>query len=84
MDFSLVAKKLQDMLKAEIKVQGLYKTGKLYNSIKVTVDKSGNFSVSAEDYYTYLDEKHNITNNVLSSKQFLDYYAEIIGKFIQS
>lgn len=81
-----IADKLENLIKAELKKQKLIKTGKLINSINVTVTSAnGNlkFSVEAEDYYTYLDETHEITKNVLDSKEFIYFCKDYILKQIE-
>jgi len=72
---------LQNAFKAEIKRQNLVGTGKLLNSIKVkfNVSTDGNikFTISAEDYFEYLDKKYNITTNVKNSSGFSLFTNEL-------
>lgn len=76
-----VCKQLDKLFQDEIKRQGLVKSGRLLRSIKWSYSNAG-FNMSCEDYYTYLDAKHKITENVLGSQLFKDilekYYAGII------
>lgn len=66
--------------------EGLIDTGKLLKSIKSSATDNGKLliSVEAEDYYSILDDEHNITEQALSSDVVLDsisnYYLNKIEK----
>ena len=83
MNLSKIAKKLEEMIKASIKEKGLVDTGKLYNSIKVTVDDKGNYSIKAEDYFVFLNEKYDILKPITESKEFNDYASLIYTEEIE-
>lgn len=88
MNLSKIANKFEEMIKESIQKKGLVKTGKLLNSIKVTVDDKGNYSITAEDYFPILDKEYNILQPIVDSKEFNDYvtmiYEDEINKLLNS
>lgn len=82
-DFSKIAKKIEELLKKRIVDEGLVKTGRLLNSIKVTYNNSGEFFVEAEDYFYFLDQKHNLSTPVLESEIIKDMIADAIINSIE-
>lgn len=81
-----VATLITSLLKAQIKKEGLYDTGRLYNSIKVDVliNSDGvSFEVLAEDYFEYLDNKYKLMDNVLKNKSIDSLIEAEIAKIIE-
>lgn len=58
-----------EALREVIIEKGLVDTGKLLNSIRVEINNY-NIDIIAEDYFKFLDEKHNITNDLLNSSKY--------------
>lgn len=58
-----------EALREVIIEKGLVDTGKLLNSISVEINNY-NIDIIAEDYFKFLDEKHNITNDLLNSSKY--------------
>jgi len=80
-DFGIVERELERIIKKQIKDEGLVKTGTLLDSIKVSY-KDGVFSVTAEDYYKFLDEEHNLSQGAIDSIEFLAFFEKfLIGEF---
>lgn len=77
MDFKNITDKIEDMLKDRIIELGLVKTGKLLKSIRVT-ESDGEFTITAEDYFTVLDEEYNISEYVFNSDELTDFIEEDI------
>ena len=68
-----IASDFTKLYQNEIKRQGLVKSGKLLNSIKVNVKQTStgfNFAVEAIDYFSPLDEKYHISENVFKSREY--------------
>ena len=68
-----IANDFTKLYQNEIKRQGLVKTGKLLNSIRVNVKQTStgfNFAVEAIDYFGPLDEKYRISENVFNSRDY--------------
>lgn len=82
MDYRPIEKKMEEMIKKIIKEEGLVKTGKLLNSISVKYSDD-TFSVTAEDYYTALDEKYKITEQALNSPEFTSWLGEYMASQIE-
>lgn len=64
---------IENLIKDEISRQGLVESGALLDSVRCTYtinDGVINFSVTAEDYFEYLDERYNITSNALSNPEY--------------
>ena len=81
-DYTPITKKSEDLIKKRIKQLGLVKTGKLLNSISVSYD--GNvFLVTAEDYFSVLDEKHNISDYVFNSPEFISFVENYMVEQIE-
>lgn len=72
-DNNKIAKKIEELIKAKIKEKGLIKTGRLYNSIKVSTSNDVGFKIEAEDYYESLDIEHNISKEVFESAELNDF-----------
>lgn len=77
-NYSPVERKLEELIRLEIKREGLVKSGKLYESIKVIYKGSGSFEVEAEDYFKYLDERYGIVDSVVNSTEFGDFLENFI------
>lgn len=68
----------------ELRKQGLVESGALVNSIKVTpIQTTTGFTLRVEalDYFQYLDDKHNITNNVLNGSSFKNIQEQIVNLY---
>lgn len=75
-----IAKQLTDLFKDEIKRLGLIQSGKLYNSIKwIVIPTQTGYKLSMEsmDYFTFVDEKYKITENIFKSARFNSIQEEI-------
>jgi hypothetical protein len=78
-----ISNKIEELIKERIKDLGLVKTGKLLNSIKVSSDSEGNFSITAEDYYNYLDEEYNISRYVLEGSELISFIENYVSTQIE-
>ncbi len=68
------------LIQNELKKKELVDTGKLVKSIstKIKYTNSGiSFEVSGEDYFKYLDDEYNVTEDALKSSGF-DKIIELI------
>lgn len=81
-DYKPVCNFLKKAIQNELKAEGLVKTGKLLDSIEVTFDGSS-FLVTAEDYYKYLDEKYNITEDAMEKSGFYSYFEKYLAEQIE-
>ncbi len=85
-NFNPICKKIEQMIKKELKDGGHKKSGHLEESIKVTYSNEV-FSLVAEDYFTKLDEKYGISDAVLNSDELItfieNYLAEQTEKQIE-
>jgi phosphorylcholine metabolism protein LicD len=64
---------IENLIKDEIIRQGLIDSGTLLDSVKCNYtinDGVISFSVIAEDYFQYLDERYNITSNAFSNAEY--------------
>lgn len=77
-----IAKKIEDLIKEKIVEYGLVNTGRLLNSIKVNAVNDG-FEIIAEDYFTPLDEKYGITDEVLSSNELMKFIEDNLSDEIE-
>ena len=75
---SRITEKIEAMIKQSIINKGLVKSGRMLNSIKVTESISG-YSVNAVHYFVYLNDEHDIINDVLNSPE-LKLFIETILK----
>lgn len=69
-EFELAANELTRLFKEELTKQGLVESGALRDSIRwYVVETPQGFTLKMEalDYFQYLDDRYNITNNVLRS-----------------
>lgn len=81
-DLTPIEREIERLLKSRIKELGLVKTGKLLNSISVYYSGNG-FNISAEDYFTELDDKHNISEYVLYSDELEKFIEEYLAKELE-
>lgn len=72
---------LTNKLKSIINSEGLVESGSLLNSIKVIIN-DGEIIVKAEDYYKYLNKKHNLTNQLIESREMKDYIEAYIKSIL--
>jgi hypothetical protein len=88
-DLSQAAMIMTQLVQAELKRQRLVDTGKLLNSIKFTAKKDSrgyHLTMTALDYFEYLNKDYNIINNVIKSPQFKqvqDLLAKALAQEIQ-
>lgn len=78
-----VAKKLEDLIKKRIISEGLVKTGKLLNSIKVVSDNQGGFTLESEDYFKYLDKEYHLLKEAYESPEFTTFLEDYIAVYIE-
>ena len=79
MNWQPVANKIEELIKQSIRDNGLVKTGKLLNSIQVTADDNGTYSIKAEDYFEFLNKEYKIVDTVIESNElntFIEKYLE--------
>jgi len=79
-EFNSIANELTRLFKDEIKKLGLVDTGKLINSIEFTATKTTSgykLSMSAEDYFQYLDKKYNISQSVYRTAGYKNVQTRI-------
>lgn len=72
-EMNQAAELLTRLYREELTRQGLVETGKLRDSIRwivVTTTTGYSLKMEALDYFQYLDDRFNITNNVLKSAQY--------------
>ena len=81
-NYKPVEKELERLIKKKIKDEGLVKTGKLLKSISVSY-KNGEFEVTAEDYYAYLDEEYNISEGAIYSNEFISFFESHLAEQIE-
>lgn len=82
-NYKPVEDKLEQLIKKRIIDEGLVKSGKLLKSISVSY-KNGSFQVTAEDYYEYLDEKHNLSEGAVYSNEFISFFEDFMAKQIEN
>ena len=68
-ELSQISRDIEDTLKDIIQKEGLIDTGRLYNSVSVTI-KDNELEIETEDYYKYLDEKYQLTKQLENSSAF--------------
>lgn len=77
-----ISEKIEELIKEKLIEKGLVNTGKLINSIQVKLTNDG-FQIIAEDYFEFLDEKYNITEEVFNSKELYDFIGDYISEEIE-
>lgn len=85
-DLARIGKDLEEALKDIIVKEGLVDTGRLKNSVSITL-KNNEIDISVEDYYKYLDKPYNLTKQFENSKAFdvaVKRLEESIGKDIEN
>ena len=73
------------LIKDDIKSKGLVDTGTLLNSITASVKiDNGNIKISidGEDYFKYLDDEYNITNDVINSSNFSEVESKMEDAYL--
>ena len=81
-NYDPICREIERQIKKRIRQLGLVKTGKLLNSISVTTNGE-TFFVSAEDYFSILDEKHNITDYVFDSTTLISFIENYMVQQIE-
>ena len=82
MNYQIIAKKIEELLKKRIVDEGLVDSGSLLNSIEVTYE-GGRFLVYAEDYFKYLDEEYNLSSSILDSEIITKMISDAITEEIE-
>jgi len=82
-----LGKRIENLIKEDIKKKNLIDTGRLLNSVraKVLISSDLKFSIEFEtmEYFDYVDKKNNIIKDVTNSKSFekiVDEVREILLK----
>jgi hypothetical protein len=81
-NYTPVCKKIESLIKKELRDGGHVKTGKLLKSIEVKYNGNG-FDILAEEYYTYLDEEFGITEAVFNSDEFINFMENFLSDEIE-
>lgn len=68
-DLARIGKDLEEALRDIIVKEGLVDTGRLKNSVSITL-KNNEIDILVEDYYKYLDKPYNLTKQFENSKAF--------------
>jgi len=68
-DLARIAKDLEKTLKDIIVEEGLVDTGRLRDSVKVSI-RNNEIDISVEDYFKYLDKDYKLTEQFENSKAF--------------
>lgn len=82
MNYITIAAKLEELIKKKITEDGLVKSGKMRDSIKVSAGPDG-FKVSAVDYFLYLNKEYNIMGEVIASSEFKQFMQKELSKQIE-
>ena len=82
-----IGKRIENLIKEDIKRKNLINTGRLLNSVKakVIIGSGLKFSIEFEtmEYFDFVDKKNNILKDVTNSKSFeriVDEMREILFK----
>lgn len=81
--YDKIAKKIEELLKKEIKDKGLIDTGALYRSIDVVSTGDGSYIINAEYYFVYLDEPYELSSSVYNSQELADYISEVYVEYFE-
>jgi len=77
-----IAKKVTILYKKELQRKKLIDTGNLLRSFEtnITIDRKLNLDISIKsmDYFQYLDEEYQVSEDVLNSKAYLKIEDELI------
>jgi uncharacterized protein with ATP-grasp and redox domains len=68
-DLARIAKDLEQALKDIIIQEGLVDTGRLRDSVKISI-RGNEIDISVEDYFKYLDNDYKLTEQFENSKAF--------------
>jgi hypothetical protein len=84
-------KKLTDtlvkLIREDIRRKGIIDTGKMLNSISVTLKNSANgytLDISAEDYFQYQDKRYNILDDVLNTREWNNTFDDVMVELIEN
>lgn len=72
---------LVSLIKEDIRRKGIIDTGKMLNSISVSLYNSVDgysLNISAEDYFQYQDKRYNILEDVLKTTQWTNALDEVM------
>jgi len=82
---SQVAIDLTSLFQAELTTQGLVESGRLRDSVKwiVIPTTDGGFTLQMEslDYFKFLDDKFNISQNVFNSSTYANIQEQIANAY---
>jgi hypothetical protein len=68
-DLARIGKDLEKALKDIIVKEGLVDTGRLRDSVKISI-RGNEIDISTEDYFKYLDKDYKLTEQFENSKAF--------------
>lgn len=77
---------LVSLIKEDIRRKRIIDTGKMLNSISVSLSNSVDgyvLDISAEDYFQYQDKRYNILEDVLKTTQWTNALDEVMVKLIE-
>lgn len=80
LEYDRIASQLTRLFQDELRRQGLVDTGTLLNSVKWTVKETStgwDLQMEAMDYFTYLDDRYNISKNVFASSTYIQIQTQI-------
>lgn len=80
LEYERIASQLTRLFQDELRRQGLVDSGALLNSIRWTVRQTPSgwdFQMESLDYFTYLDDRYNISKNVFASSQYNQIQTQI-------
>lgn len=79
-EYSNIANELTRLVQDELRNQGLVDTGALLNSVKFVANPSPEgykIEMEALDYFTYLDDRYGILDNVFNSSGYEEINNQI-------
>lgn len=71
------------LLQNKIKQDGYYSSGKLYNSIKFTINNNYELSLNALEYIQYLDDG-KFLDDFYNSTEFITLYQQFINEIVNN
>lgn len=82
-NWTIIAKFIEQLIKEKLKEKKLIATGKLLDSIKVISTGDGGFEMEGEDYFKFLDAEHKISAEVFASTELSDFIEKEFAKAIE-
>jgi len=77
---------LVSLIKEDIRRKRIIDTGKMLNSISVSISNSVDgysLNISAEDYFQFQDKRYNILEDVLKTSEWNKALDEVMVKMIE-